>query len=156
ELSTKMGMWNMSHGVGAATIVVLCGFLIDRYHDWRMCFFVPAVLGIATSGLLLIYLRDTPASVGLPPVEGTGSDLGPARPQAEILASRVFSNPYIWMFSIANFFVYVVRYAVFDWGPTLLSQSKGVTLRNAGWIMAGFEIAGVIGTVTAAWLTDRY
>jgi OPA family glycerol-3-phosphate transporter-like MFS transporter/OPA family sugar phosphate sensor protein UhpC-like MFS transporter len=151
-----MGIWNTSHGVGAAAIVVLCGFLIDRFHDWRLCFFVPAALAIATSGLVLMNLRDTPASVGLPPVPGTGSDDPAEKSEARVLARRVFSNPYIWLFSIANFFVYVVRYAVFDWGPTLLKESKGTTLTHASWMMAGFEIAGVIGTICAAWMTDRF
>src|SRR3954451_3233117 len=65
ELATKMSIWNTSHGIGAAAVLVLCGWLVDRYHNWRLCFFVPAALAIATAGLLLIYLRDTPASVGL-------------------------------------------------------------------------------------------
>ncbi len=133
ELATKMSIWNTSHGLGAAAVLVLCGYLIDRYHDWRMCFFVPAGLAIITAALVLLNLHDTPASVGLPPVAGTGSDAADPLPQSTVLLRRVFSNPYIWLFSMANFFVYVVRYAVFDWGPTLLSESKGVTLQlNAG------------------------
>lgn len=157
ELATKMAIWNTSHGIGAAAVLVLCGWLVDRYHDWRLCFFVPAGLAIATAGLVLIYLKDTPASVGLPPVPGTGSDDEPvAKPQREVLMHRVFANYYVWLFSLANFFVYVVRYAVFDWGPTMLKESKGVTLSNASWIMAGFEIAGVIGALFAGWITDRH
>jgi OPA family glycerol-3-phosphate transporter-like MFS transporter/OPA family sugar phosphate sensor protein UhpC-like MFS transporter len=68
----------------------------------------------------------------------------------------VFSNPYIWIFSIANFFVYTIRYAVLDWAATMLNQSKGVTLVHAGLIVACFEIAGVMGALSAGWLTDRF
>ena len=155
ELATKMSIWNTSHGIGAASVLILCGWLIDRYNNWRLCFFVPAALAIATAGLVAIYLRDTPQSVALPPVEGTGGDAA-RQTIGAALTQKVFANPYIWIFSLANFFVYVIRYAVFDWGPTLLKQSKGATLTNASWIMAGFEVAGVIGALCAGWLTDRF
>ena len=71
ELTTKMAIWNTSHGIGAAGVLILCGLLVAFFHDWRVCFFVPAAMAIATSGLVLIYLRDTPASVGLPELHGT-------------------------------------------------------------------------------------
>src|SRR6185295_9980278 len=52
ELATKMSVWNMSHGLGAAGVFVMCGFLLDHFHDWRIAFFVPAAMAIACSGLL--------------------------------------------------------------------------------------------------------
>jgi OPA family glycerol-3-phosphate transporter-like MFS transporter/OPA family sugar phosphate sensor protein UhpC-like MFS transporter len=165
ELATKMSIWNMSHGIGAAVVAVLCGYLVSWYGDWRLCFFVPAGIAVVVSGLLLIFLRDTPQSVGLPPVEGTatiegeGAELtanaAPARPFREVLVEKVFRNKYIWILSLANFFVYTIRYAVFDWGPTMLKESKGLTLAHAGWMMAGFEVAGLVGALLTGWLTDR-
>src|SRR4051812_44371505 len=71
ELATKMSIWNMSHGLGAASVLILCGYLVTHFNDWRMAFFVPAGLAIAAAGLVALYLRDTPESVGLPPVAGT-------------------------------------------------------------------------------------
>jgi len=64
ELATKMSIWNTSHGLGAAAVVILCGFLVEHFHDWRICFFVPAGMAIVTALLVAIFLRDTP--VGLP------------------------------------------------------------------------------------------
>jgi len=69
---------------------------------------------------------------------------------------KVFRNRYIWMFSIANFFVYTIRYAVLDWAPTMLKEAKGVSLLNAGLMLAAFEVAGVVGALCAGWLTDRF
>ena len=151
ELATKMSIWNTSHGLGAAAILVLCGYLVE--YNWRLCFFVPSAIAIAVAGLLLIYLRDTPESVGLPPVAGTETVEGPDEPA---ILRKVFGNRYIWTFALANFFVYTIRYAVLDWAPTMLKESKGVTLAHAGWITAGFEIAGTIGALCAGWLTDRF
>ena len=42
------------------------------------------------------------------------------------LRRRVFSNKYIWIVSAANFFVYTLRFAVFDWGATLLRAASVV------------------------------
>jgi len=44
---------------------------------------------------------------------------------------------------------------VLDWGPTLLTQAKHLQLTNAGWMVAAFEISGMIGALIAGWLTDR-
>lgn len=46
--------------------------------------------------------------------------------------------------------------AVLDWGPTMLKESKGVSFAHAGWMVAAFEIAGIAGTLTAGWVTDRF
>ena len=42
-----------------------------------------------------------------------------------------------------------------DWGPTLLTQAKHLELTHAGWMVAGFEISGMIGALIGGWLTDR-
>jgi len=161
ELATKMAFWNTSHSLGAGLIVVLCGYLVG--YGWRLCFFVPAAMAILCSILLPFALRDTPPSLGLPEVEGTASPLGSvvARNDAvepdfsAFLMKQVFSNPYIWILSVANFFVYTVRYAVLDWGPTLLTETKGVRISHAGWMVGAFECSGMMGMLLGGWLTDK-
>jgi phosphoglycerate transporter family protein len=160
ELATKMSIWNMSHSLGGGTIVILCGFLADHYGTWRVCFFVPAAIALVMSMLLWIYLRDTPESVGLPEVAGShvpGGDttVESADEYKRVLWKLVFSNKYIWLVSVANFFVYTMRFAVFDWGPTVLKEAKGVQLHNAGLMIAAFEVAGALGMLTTGYLTDR-
>jgi len=160
ELATKMSFWNMSHSLGGGAIVILCGFLVDWYDTWRVCFFVPAAIALVMSVFLWNYLRDTPESVGLPEVEGShmpGGDTAgePLGQFKRFLWERVFSNKYIWLVSIANFFVYTIRFAVFDWGPTVLKEAKGVELHNAGLMIAAFEVAGMLGMLTTGYLTDR-
>ena len=162
ELATKMSIWNASHSLGAGAIVILCGFLVKHFEDWRICFFVPAGLAIAASIALLFWLRDTPESVGLPEVEGTqeislsaDSARVPWANYKTLLWDRVFSDRYIWIVSAANFFVYIIRYAVLDWGPTMLQEAKGIQLSWAGWMVAAFEVAGLAGMLATGWITDR-
>jgi OPA family glycerol-3-phosphate transporter-like MFS transporter/OPA family sugar phosphate sensor protein UhpC-like MFS transporter len=156
ELATKMSMWNTSHSIGAGLVVVLCGYLV--VYNWRLCFFVPAALALLGAIYLWFRLADTPESVGLPELEGTRSNELSRENGADFHAfiwKKVFCNKYIWLVGLANFFVYTIRYAVLDWGPTLLTETKGIKLTHAGWMVAAFEISGVFGMLLGGWLTDR-
>ena len=164
RLATVMSVWNISHSIGAGAVVILCGYLVMHFNDWRLCFLVPAGLALVGALVLFFTLRDTPPSVGLPEVEGTyeGGDTSAAADAGEqpsfrtVLIEKVFSNRYIWILSLANFFVYTIRYAVLDWGPTLLKETKGMTLAGAGWTVAAFELAGITGMLVGGFVTDRF
>ncbi|HRZ44771.1 MAG TPA: MFS transporter [Candidatus Paceibacterota bacterium] len=152
KLATNFCIWNTSHSIGAGLVVVLCGYLAE-YH-WRLCFLGPAGLAILGSVFLLVSLRDTPPSLGLPEVEGTeqGANAGGF---SSALLQQVFGNPYIWLLALGSFCVYSLRYAVLDWGPTCLTEMKQIRLSHSGWMVAGFEVAGVAGMLISGWLTDR-
>ncbi|MDD2349183.1 MAG: MFS transporter [Kiritimatiellae bacterium] len=157
QLATKMSFWNTSHSIGASLVVVFCGALVG--FGWRWCFFVPAGIALVGAGILWLALRDTPSSVGLPELGEVEARTKQKENTAEFrafLRKHVFRNPSIWFLSFANFFVYIVRYAVLDWGPTLLKESKGLSIVHASWMVAAFEIAGVVGMVAAGWATDRF
>ena len=135
-----------------------------HFGAWRWCFWIPSAIAFAGAIGLVAFLRDTPTSVGLPELEGTEVDNGSAQGTVDrkgveykaFLMKHVFRNPLIWILGAANFFVYVVRFSVLDWGPSLLSQSKGVSMAHAGWLVAMFEIAGILGMLFAGWATDRW
>lgn len=169
ELATKMSWWNTSHSIGAGLVVILCGYIMGNMgagaaHTgaWRWCFWLPAGISFVGAIALALLLRDTPTSVGLPELEGTesggksGAEVAKGPEYRAFLRKHVFGNPLIWILGFANFFVYVVRFSVLDWGPSLLSQSKGVSMEHAGWLVAMFEIAGIVGMVFAGWATDRW
>ena len=162
QLATKFSLWNISHNVGSIGVVLLCGFLVSGIlfaADWRLCFFVPAAMAIAVTILLWFMLPDTPPSVGLPEFEGTHIDLPEKKSREDFKAfvfRQVFCNKYIWMLSMANFFVYTIRYAVFDWGPTMLLEAKHIKIMQAAWMMAGFEGFGAVGALLGGRITDRF
>ena len=159
ELATKTAIWNTSHSIGAGLVSVMCGYIIASTGDWRQCFWIPSV--IAALGVLFIIatLRDTPESVGLPEIDGTETELDEhdnALAFRMFIRKKVFGNPVIWILALSDFFVYIVRFAVLDWGPTFL-QDRNVPLSAelAGWTIAIFEIAGCAGMVCAGWVSDR-
>jgi len=153
RFASSMAIWNTSHSLGAVGVLILCGYLAPI--NWRLCFLVPAAIVLIGAVWLAITLRDTPESLGLPPVEETDPVCDDIEPPAESMARLAFANPFIWLLSFANFFVYIVRYGILDWGPTFLKQARGIELANASWLIAAFEIAGMLGMLSAGWITDR-
>ena len=156
ELATKMSLWSTSHSVGAFVVAIICGYLTD----WRLCFWVPAA--IATVGILftIITLRDTPKSVGLPElpkVEGEIDDNEQKDPAKfrKFLMKRVFMNPVIWVLAMTDLFVYVVRFAILDWGPSMLAD-MGLSKELTGWTVAIFEVAGCAGMLCAGYISDKF
>lgn len=159
QLATKMSIWNTSHSIGAWAAAGLCPIIINHL-GWRWAFHGPAILCTIAGVILFILLRDTPSSVGLPEIRvaGTADTHGEDKTSSEYKAfvrKHVFCNPAIWWISLANFFVYILRFAVLDWGPTLLKEMKHISLVHAGWMVIAFEISGIVGMLLAGWVTDR-
>lgn len=159
ERGTKFAIWNTSHSIGAAAVFILCSFLVTV--NWRLCLHVPALMALAGVVFLLDRLRDSPASLGLPAIaaeKAAGAAESVAWAPGEFRAfvlRHVFLNPVIWYVSLANFFVYTVRYSVLDWGPSFLTETKGIRLVHAGWIVAAYEVSGILGMLASGSLTDR-
>ena len=67
ELATKMGIWNISHSLGPASLSYFAVIWSDIAGDLLL-----RAGGIASRlRWLAFWLRDTPESLGLPPIEGT-------------------------------------------------------------------------------------
>lgn len=156
ELATKMSLWNTSHSVGAFLVAVICGYLTR----WQLCFWVPAAIAFVGIFFILITLRDTPKSVGLqelPKVKGELDDGEQKDPKAfrQFLMKKVFLNPVIWVLAVTDLFVYIVRFAILDWGPSMLSD-MGLSKELTGWTVAIFEIAGCAGMLCAGYISDKF
>ena len=177
ELATKQSIWNASHSIGAGLVVALCGWMISRYgySAWNLCFAVPAALAIVGAFVIYFGLKDTPSSVGLPEIEdmssddicqcdnktkdeGISHDIELKGSDFKIFVNRmVFKNPIIWVLALANFCVYVIRFTILDWGTSFLTQYKGFDIGVSSSIVAASEIlGGVVGTLVAGWITDKY
>lgn len=155
ELATKMSLWNTSHSIGAFVAAVICGYLTS----WQLCFWVPACISLVGVFFIIATLRDTPSSVGLPElpkVEGELDEQQGKDPKAwrKFLLHKVFLNPVIWILALTDLFVYVVRFAILDWGPSML-QEMGLSKSLSGWTVAIFEVAGCLGMIFAGFVSDK-
>ncbi|NLN78716.1 MAG: MFS transporter [Armatimonadetes bacterium] len=161
ERGVKFSIWNTSHSVGAMLVALLCAWLAT--YNWRLVLLVPAGLAIAGSIFLLNRLRDTPQSLGLPAVEVYKNEGETPEESAvekdpsfrKFVISNVFCNPMIWVISIANFFLYTVRYSILNWLPTFLKEARAVDIKHTGFFVFGVEFAGVAGMLAFGWMADR-
>ncbi len=155
ELATKMSIWNASHSIGAAVVSVICGYI----GDWRLCFWIPAMISAVGVVFIIVTLRDTPKSVGLPELPNTKTEMDEDDSSVEyktFVKKMVFRNPVVWAVAICDLFIYIVRFAVLDWGPTFLTKGDNpLSPGLAGWTMAIFEISGCLGMLTAGWISDK-
>jgi OPA family glycerol-3-phosphate transporter-like MFS transporter len=162
ERGTTFAFWNVAQNVGGGLTGLLVAYS-TLLLGWRSAFYVPGVLALVCAVYLLIRLRDTPQSVGLPPIEEFRNDY-PAGGQKiseselgtrELLMKYIFTNGYIWLFAFANFFVYIARYSMLDWGPTYLKEVRHATLGEGGISTAALEFSAIFSTILMGWLSDR-
>ena len=131
----------------------------EHVGAWKWCFWVPACLAVAGAIFVFMGLRDEPKDVNLPDLPDTGlgsyDTAKDPKTRKKFELEMVWKNRWVWTFCIANLFVYVVRMGVLDWGPKFLTESRGLSITDAGWTVAAFEIAGIVGTLFAGWATDH-
>jgi OPA family glycerol-3-phosphate transporter-like MFS transporter len=165
ERGMKMAVWNVAHNIGGGLVgpLFLVGLALTG-GDWRSVFYLNAGCAVAIALFILVMVRDTPQSEGLPPIEEYRDDRAPhydsetherEMTTVEIFFTHVFRNRLLWYLAIANVFVYTVRYGVVDWVPTYLKEAKGHSVDTSSWAYFIYEWAGIPGTLVCAWLSDR-
>ncbi|MBR2116056.1 MAG: MFS transporter [Alistipes sp.] len=136
----------------------------EHVGAWKWAFIIPGLIAAAGVFITAAILRDTPKSVGLPELsEESNSNSNSNEPvkeesQAEISAfirEHVWKNPVIWALALADFFVYIIRFAVLDWGPTFLREHCSMSPEWAAMTVIIFELFGVVGMLAAGWISDK-
>ena len=127
---------------------------------WMWSFWIPGLIALVGALGLFALLRDTPKSVGLPELEMTktalDNDSDDAAARRAYVRKMVYKNPIIWVLAFANFFVYVVRFSVLDWGPKFLTEACNMSFEKAAVAVFAFEIMAILGTIVAGWVTDKF
>ena len=164
ERGRVVASWNVAHNIGGALIAVFAAWGVAYFGDWHATFYVNAAIAANVAGLILLLVRDTPQSCGLPPVETFKNDF-PADYSAaheqtlsfrEIFFRHVLNNKFLWAIALANAFIYFVRYGVVNWIPTYLQTAKGFNFKESGLAWTAFELAGIPGTILCGWISDRW
>ncbi|MDO5048407.1 MAG: MFS transporter [Actinomycetaceae bacterium] len=162
ERGWKTSLWNTAHNVGGAGLPALIGAgLAWTGNQWQAAFWVPAVVALVVSVIAFFLIRDTPASMGLPPIEEYRND--PAKVSAEggekmsakeLIFKHVLTNRTIVMLAVANVFVYSLRYGVLSWITVFLADKHNAEIGSGLVGYAVFELAGILGTIICGWMSD--
>jgi OPA family glycerol-3-phosphate transporter-like MFS transporter len=74
ERGLTFSIWNTSHNVGGGIAGILAAWSVQTFGGWQYAFLVPGALATIGAVYLFIRIRDTPQSVGLPPIEEYRND----------------------------------------------------------------------------------
>ena len=171
ERGNKTAIWNVAHNVGGGLMAPLAVAGVSMFtwlsgntsSGFEGVFILPALVAIVFGFITYFLIRDTPQSVGLPPIEEYRNDYPNKEKKTfetefstkEILFKYVLNNKWVWAIAIANIFVYFVRYGVLDWAPTYLSEEKGFDMNKSSVAYFLYEWAGIPGTLLCGWLSDK-
>ena len=165
ERGTKMAFWNIAHNIGGGLVGPLAILAMAMFADWHAILYLHGFFALGVAAFILVMVRDTPQSQGLPAIElhrndyPKAFDYDPNHEQEfsakEIFVDYVLRNRLLWFIAVANAFVYFVRYGVLDWAPTYLGEVKHFSFEETGWAYAFYEFAGIPGTLLCGWMSDR-
>jgi len=158
-----MGIWNTSHNVGAGLLGALALVIIPIF-GWKSIFYMPPILVLVLTILVIALMRDTPQSVGLMPVEEYSNEYPESSVNnveeelsgKDILFKYVLINKYVWFLALANAFVYFIRYGVLNWAPVYLMEVKGMHGAHSGMSFVIYEVAGIIGMLLCGYASDKW
>lgn len=164
ERGVFFSIWNTSHNLGGGIAGIFAAWVAGIY-GWQAAFYFPAAIALIGSLYLFWRLRDTPQSVGLPPIEEYKNDYTEEELEhgvneqelstKELLFGYVLSNKYVWLLAIANFFAYIVRYSMLDWGPRYLQDVKDANIHDGGFAILVMEFGGIPSTIFFGWVSDK-
>ena len=174
ERSFKMSVWNTAHNIGSSglailatigggSILVALGFSPE--DGWREAFIIPSIAALAVAGLCWWFIRDTPESCGLPPIDKYRNDFSGAKakkgeedkiPFKTLFVDYVLKNKMLWLIGIANILVYLVRNGISDWLPIYLQEAHGIAKSVSKDLYAYHMLAAIPGTLIAGWLSSKF
>jgi len=163
--------WTASQNLGGTLIPVLAGGTAAAY-GWKYGMLVPGLIGIAMGVAMMVSIRNSPASMNLPPADlpadepqdGKSSEhheekreSGLQKPSTmDIVVKYVLFNKAIWALAFSYFFLYVVRQGMTSWGQFYIVEEKGVaSAAKAANIVGGLEVGGFFGGLFSGFLSDQ-
>ncbi|MBO5418919.1 MAG: MFS transporter [Bacteroidales bacterium] len=166
---TYYGFFSASHNFGEGLAFIFVSLLVSA-AGWQWGFFGAALAGAIGVTLIALWLHDTPESKGLSPVEVLAGEktqeqldqeaaekkagAADAALETKRIQRAVLRNPGVWILALSSAFMYMSRYAINEWGMFFLQKTKGFELLEASSIIAVNTVAGILGTVSAGWISD--
>lgn len=163
QMGTRWAVVSLANQGGSIVIFAFFTFIIDAY-GWQASFIAPGIIGIICACITMALPLEIPSQLGLYSVEkrhGLREDdthilkINTTLQLSLGILKEILTNRLIWYVSFSTFFLYIVKAGFCAWGPTFLKEARGLPLREVGWQMIAFEIAGVIGSLTAGWVSDK-
>ncbi|MGA3189002.1 MAG: MFS transporter [Bryobacteraceae bacterium] len=161
QYGAVMGLISLSYLFGDAAARQFMALLIAHGLGWRGVFFAAAaVLGVLLV-LNAIFLRETPASRGLPEPDANPTNLFHERgdaPRPETLRTLLTpfaASPIFWLVCLISIGVTLMRETFNFWTPAYFTQALGLSNADAAQRSALFPLFGGLSVLLAGFLSDR-
>ena len=168
ERGRVLGLWSTNYAFGGLAAAPFLGWVAYSVFDsFRVAFFTGALVVFGVLILVLVFQRNTPADVGLPPIEEYhAAELPPlddeAAPIAEPASSLretflvVTRDRMVMTLGASYFLLKPARYAILLWGPVMVAER----LHDAGNFKAitvpvAFGVAGLVAPMLIGRISDK-
>jgi len=164
ERGSIMGFWCTNYALGGFIASVLAGYAAQKF-GWRYAFFAPAGVLFGIWVLFILFQRNRPEDVGLPPIEQYHAekeavinphDTPGAEPEGSWkIVAEVLRNKMVWLLATVYFLVKPTRYLLLYWSPVYVNELLGTGTASSGFLGSMFDLAGPAGTLTGGLISDR-
>lgn len=164
ERGGVMGFWCTSYALGGFIASIIAGYAAKSY-GWRYAFFVPAGLLAVIWIVFLLFQRNRPEDLGLPPIEQYHGETealisakdspGQEREGTWHIVLEVLRNRMVWYLGAVYFLVKPTRYLLLFWSPVYIAERMGTDTLQSGWLSGMFDLAGPIGTLAGGIMSDK-
>jgi OPA family glycerol-3-phosphate transporter-like MFS transporter len=164
ERGSIMGFWCTNYAFGGFIASVLAGLSAVRF-GWRFAFIIPAAVLFVIWILFIIFQRNRPEDVGLPPVEQyhgeeesviDAGDTPTAEPEGSWhVVAEVLCNRMVWLLAVVYFLIKPTRYLLLYWAPVFVNKLLGTDTATSGILGSMFDLAGPAGTLAGGFISDR-
>lgn len=161
-----IGRLSTCYTVGNVLSWLLAGLLCDSV-GWRAAFLVPGLILIPMALVLFLFLRDSPAQAGFPPVrDDVGHEPASSAKKAgaapteggwestwHILLLTLRSRA-VWILATAFFVMNAVRYSFMNWSVQYMADFHGRSIKNSALTAVMIPLVGSLGAISAGWVSD--
>jgi OPA family sugar phosphate sensor protein UhpC-like MFS transporter len=156
ERGTLLGVLSTNYVIGNIGVKLLVSF-VWTYAGWRTAFWACSLVMAGFWLLVLMWQRNRPEDVGLPPIVQEAGEAEPAEEKPEFRQMlHIAMRPAVLGMGITYFSYKFLRYALDSWLPYFLATGKNaVTVATAGYYSTIFDWAGFAGILAAGWMMDR-
>ena len=153
-----MGALSAANATGQLVFLPMLASQVER-HGWRSATVIVAAAAVLVFVVVLIFMRDRPADLGLLRYGQQTNDQGEGapRPLAPVGALRVAAqSPAFWVLAGTFFVCGASTNGLIGTHLIAACHDYGISAVHSAQLLAVMGIFDILGTTASGWLTDRY
>lgn len=128
------------------------GFILS-FMEWNWAFWIPGIIIFIFSILFLIFSKDSPTDVHMPPIS---EEISEDKKASELSLLKVISETKLWFVVIACYAQGIVKDGISLWAPKLLMDTHHLDIESAVPFIIFIPIMNFFGMLLASKLNKRF